>query len=127
MWNPFRRVKPNHGAFPKPKWPPIQGLDGIDIIGERRDGGVDLAIVASQPIDNSPETLDCIRQKVATYLQAIDSEEFQSDMGHLPRDKTVIVLACEHPIHPDAQLVIEECSAGAAAKGVRLDVRTAVE
>ena len=124
MWNPFRRLKPDNGAFPKPKWPPIQDLEGIDIVGKRHDGGVDLAIVASQPIDSSPETLDCIRQKVATYLQAIDSEEFQSELGYPPRDKTAIVLICEHPVHPDAQMVIEECSTGAAAKGVRMEVRT---
>lgn len=120
MWNPFRR------SFPTPKWPPIQSLDSIDIIGKRHDGGVDLAIVASQPLDNNPATLDCIRQKVTTYLHLIDSEDFQVELDFPPRDKTVIILACEHRIHPDAQLAIDECSREAEAGGVRLEVRTSM-
>ncbi|HJZ55645.1 MAG TPA: DUF6572 domain-containing protein [Gemmataceae bacterium] len=122
MWNPFRR-KPAEEPFPKPKWPPIQELDNVDLTGKRRDGGVDLVIVASQPIDDTPETLESIRHKVRTYLAVINLEEFQAEMGHPPRDRVAILLACEHPIHPAAQAVIEECRASAAAQGVRLEVR----
>jgi hypothetical protein len=122
MWNPFRR-KPAEESFPKPEWPPIQDPDNIDIIGKRRDGGVDLAIVASQPIDVSPETLESIRRKVRTYLTVIGLEEFQAEMGHPPRDQTAIILTCEHPIHPTALAVIAQCRADAAAQGVRLEAR----
>lgn len=122
MWNPFRR-KPAEGGFPKPQWAPIQALDSVDIFGKRRDGGVDLVITASQPLDDSAEVLDSIRQKVATYLAVIDLDEFQAEMGHPPRDKTSIIIACEHPIHPVAQAVIEECQASATGRGVRLEVR----
>jgi hypothetical protein len=44
-------------AFPKPRWPPIQDLESVDIAGQRKDGGVDLAIIASQPLDDSADTL----------------------------------------------------------------------
>lgn len=122
MWNPFRR-KPAEEPFPKPEWPPIQDLDNVAITGKRRDGGVDLVIVASQPIDASAETRESIRHKVRTYLSVIGLEEFQAEMGRPPREKVAIIIACEHPIHPKAQAVIEECRALAAAQGVRLDVR----
>lgn len=122
MSNPFHR-EPDEAPFPKPKWPPIQELDRVDLTGKRRDGGVDLVIVGSQPIDDSPETLESIRQKVRTYLEVIGLEEFQAEMGRPPRDKIAIILACEHPIHPKAQGVIEECRALAAAQGVRLEVQ----
>jgi hypothetical protein len=125
MWNPFRR-KSAQEPFPRPEWPPIQDLDSIDLVGKRRDGGVDLAIVASQPIDDSGQTLECIRHKVRTYLAVIALEEFQAEMGHPPLENTTIIIACEHPIHPRAQGVIEECRAAAAAQGVRLEVRKAV-
>ena len=121
MWNPFRR-KADDKPFPKPEWPPIQALDRIDIIGQRRDGGLDLVIVASQPIDDSLEILDNIRQKVRTYLTAIAQEDFQAEMGYPPRDKTAIIIACDHPIHPKAQAVIDECRARVAAEGVRLEM-----
>jgi hypothetical protein len=88
---------------------------------------VDLVIVASQPIDASPETLESIRHKVRTYLAVIGLDEFQAEMGHPPRGKVAILLACEHPIHPAAQAVIEECRASAAARGVRLEVRKSLK
>jgi hypothetical protein len=117
------RGKSADQPFPKPEWPPIQEPDSVDIAGKRRDGGVDLVIVASQPIDDSPETLKSIRHKVRTYLAVIDLEEFQAEMGNPPRDKVAIILACEDPVHPRAQAVIEECRTSAAAAGVRLEVR----
>jgi hypothetical protein len=37
--------------------PPIQNLDAIDVLGKRVDGGVDLAITCSGPLDDSADTL----------------------------------------------------------------------
>lgn len=122
MWNPFRR-KSADASFPKPRWPPIQQLDSIDLIGKLRDGGVDLIIAASQPIDDSPETLASIRQKVETYLTVVGLEEFQAEMGYPAPDKITIILVCEHPIHPRALAVIGQCRVAAAAQGVLLEVR----
>ena len=122
MWNPLRR-KPDQKPFPKPEWPPIQDLDSIDVGRKRKDGGVDLAIVATQPIDDSPETLESIRHKVGTYLTAIDQEEFQVEMDHPPRDMTAIFIFCNFPIHPKALTVIAQCRATAKMRGVRLEVR----
>ena len=57
----------------------------MDATGKRRDGGVDLVITASQPLNESAEVLDSIRQKVQTYLAVIDLDEFQAEMGRPPR------------------------------------------
>ena len=122
MSNPFRRHDPDQ-SFPRPEWPPIQDLDRINVTGKRRDGGVDLFIVASQPVDVSEETLESIRRKVNTYLMALRSEEFWAELGHPPPDRTRIIIACEHPIHPAAMSVIDECAALAAGRGVRLEVQ----
>jgi hypothetical protein len=126
MWNPFRR-KQSEELFPKPKWPPIQDLNGIDLTGQRQDGGVDLIVVASQPIDDSPETLESIRHKVWAYLSVVDTEEFQAEMSHPPRDKTAIIVVCEHPIHPKALIVLGQCSAESAVRGIRLEVRKSID
>ena len=125
MWNPFRR-KPVGEPFPKSAWPPIQNLDSLDIIGKRTDGGVDLVITASQPIDDSPQTMESIRRKVGTYLEAFGLERFQVEFGFPPQDKCAIIIACEHPIHATAQAVIEECRAQAAAHGIRLEIRKVI-
>ena len=84
---------------------------------------MDLIIVASQPIDDSPKTLKCIRRKVQTYLTVVELAEFQAEMGHPPLDKTAIILLCEHLIHAKALAVIAQCRVTAAAQGVRLEVR----
>ena len=109
--------------FPKPEWPPIQDLESVDITGKRKDGGVDLLIAVSQPLDGSADTLDAIRRKVGYYLDVIDLPEFQAEMGHPPRDRTAVILACSFPIHPWAAVVIEECQAVAARRGVRVAVQ----
>lgn len=109
--------------FPKPAWPPIQDVQSVDISAKRKDGGVDLVIVVSQPLDGSPETIAAIRQKIAYYLDVIDVPEFQDEMGHPPRDRTAVVLACDHLIHPWAAAVIAECQLAAASRGVRVVIR----
>ena len=119
MW-PFKR---NKRDFPKPEWPPIQNLDSVDVVGKRHDGTVELVIVASQPLDDAPETLDSIRKKVETYLETIGIKAFQAEMGHPPREKTVIILVCEHPIHSRAMGVIEECKVTASDQRIRLELR----
>ena len=123
MWNLFRKT-PRAEPFPKPAWPPIQQLDRIDLAAPRADGGLDLFLVASQPLDGSTETLANLREKFGTYLATLDSEEFQTDMKHPPRDRTTIILVCEHPIHPAAHAVIEECRLEAAIHGLRFQLRT---
>jgi hypothetical protein len=110
-------------AFPKPKWPPIQDLESVDLCGKRWDGGVDLAIIASQPLDDSADTLNRIRRKVVYYLDVIDLPEFQADLEHPPRDRIMIILRCDHAIHPCAAAVIAECQASAGRRGVLLVVQ----
>lgn len=127
--NSSSRRKPGKPAavpFPKPEWPPIQKLDSVDITAKRKDGGVHLVIVASQPLDDSADTLAAIRQKVQTYLAVIESDEFQAEMEHPPCDKTAIVLLCEHPIHPTALAVLAQCRTATSAKGVSFEVRSGV-
>ena len=109
--------------FPRPEWPPIQDLESVDLIGKRKDGGVDLTIVASQPLDGSADTLAAIRQKIAYYLDVIDLAEFQVEMGYPPRDRTSVILACDFPIHPSAAAVVAECQAAASLRGVRVVLR----
>lgn len=116
----------NSSPFPTPEWPPIQNVQSVDIVGRRNDGGVDLVIVASQPLDDGPETLAAIRGKVAYYLDVIDLPAFQEDLEYPPRDQTSIVLMCDHPIHPTAATVIAQCQATAQARGVRLVLRRKV-
>ena len=112
MWNPFRR-----------KGAPIQNLDSLDIVGKRRDGGVDLVIVVSQLLDGSDETMSLIRHKVRTYLDVTRNKEFQRDVGNPPRETITIVIKCPFTIDAKAAITIDECRDQAAAEGIRLELR----
>jgi hypothetical protein len=123
MWKWLFRTSEDEAEIPKPEWPPIQNVESIDVIGHKDDGGVDLIIVASQPLGDSPRTLRVLREKVRSYLDWVDDPDFVTGLNHPPRDKTTIVLSCDHPIHEAAQAVIEECKQLAAEQGIRLEVR----
>ena len=105
----YQSPGPIPDPFPEPEWPPIQNLEEVDLVGVRQDGGVDLVIVVSQPLDDSDEVLNSIVEKVETYLQVTELEEFLTEMGNPERDKIRIVIDCSFPIHPTAQGVIEKC------------------
>lgn len=55
---------------------PIQSLDSIDILGHRKDGGVDLVIVVSAFLDDTPEHEYLLKQKIQNYVDGIFSDEF---------------------------------------------------
>jgi hypothetical protein len=120
----FHRGRRPLGGRPKPL--PIQNPQGIDLVGKRRDGGVDMGIVASGPLDDTPELLQVIRQKVELYLSVTARGDFQADMGHPTPEKISIILVCSHAIHPKAAAVIDECRKQVQARGMNLEVRTSM-
>lgn len=135
MWNPFKRAaKIVAGAdapadapagFPRPEWPPIQNLDSIDAVMKRADnGGVDLLLVASQPIDDAPETLDALAKKLEGYLATIQEPEFLKEMGHPPANLIRILLTTQFPIHPEALIIIANATRVAEQLGSTLEVHS---
>ena len=120
----FHRGRRPLGGGPKPL--PIQNPEGIDLVGKRRDGGVDMVIAASGPLDDTPELLQMIRRKVELYLSVTAREDFQADMGHPAPENISILLVCSHEIHPQAAAVIEECRKQVHACGLKMEVRTSM-
>jgi len=51
--------------------PPIQNLETIDLLGRRKDGGVDLIIVVSGPLQNEADHLGRPEWKIAAYIRII--------------------------------------------------------
>lgn len=119
-WNPFRRR--NKELFPRPNWAPIQDLGSIDEMTEARDGSIYLFVVASQPLDDAPDTLERIRQKIATYIRAVELGIPGQVLGHKSEGRTIIIIVCNYPIHRRAMTVIKDCRKMAVARGVGLEV-----
>lgn len=77
---------------------PIQDLDFIDIVGNRKDGGIDLCIVISGFLDNSEEHEGLLRQKIQNYVNTVFSERWQQE--HAGKSVTILLKATETP-HQD--------------------------
>ncbi|QDU31504.1 hypothetical protein ETAA8_66630 [Anatilimnocola aggregata] len=87
----------------QPNEPPIQDLDNIDIIGVRKDGGVDLAIVASSYMDGSAEHQQLLLDKLQSYLAQLNSDEFQEEFERPAPEKTRIIVS--FVVEPDPIMI----------------------
>jgi len=82
---------------------PIRDLLTIDMIGRRKDGGVDLGIIVSGKLTGSKEDQQLLMDKVEAYLKAIKSDKFQRDFKNPPPRKTQILIKCLVP--PEREIV----------------------
>jgi hypothetical protein len=106
---------------------PIQNLDAFDIVGERNDGGVDLLVVCSGPLDDSAQTQDLIRQKVQNYLDTAAHPNFAKVYPAAKEGPVSIVVACQHEISAVSQRTIDELTLKGTGMGITITVdRSAV-
>jgi hypothetical protein len=101
---------------------PIQNLDSFDIVGERNDGGVDLLVVCSGPLDDSTETQALIREKVQNYLNTAGHPNFANVYPAAKDGPVRIVLACQHEISAISQRTISELAEKGGAVGIKITV-----
>jgi hypothetical protein len=87
---------------------PIQEFDKVDVIVHRTDGGVDLAIVTTGPLDDDMETRLLLLSKVQHYLEYINSKEFKREFKNPPAEKTNIVIRCPSSPSAKAAAMIDE-------------------
>ncbi|MBM0103126.1 hypothetical protein JM946_00130 [Steroidobacter sp. S1-65] len=100
--------------------PPIENLDAFDIVGERLDGGVDLVVVRSGPLDDSPETPGLLRRKIENHLREAVSEDFRSQFG--TESPVRISISCAHPISSAASGLINVLRTDASNHGMELEL-----
>jgi hypothetical protein len=100
--------------------PPIQNLDAFDIVGERLDGGVDLVVVCSGPLDDSADTLGRLRQKISNYLREVASQSFQAQFG--AESPITIFISCPHSVSGAAGGLINTLRKEASNHGVELQL-----
>ena len=99
---------------------PIQNIDAFDVVGQRKDGGVDLVVSCSGPLDSSPGTLEIIQRKIDAYLVTIAHPNFARTYRAAERGPVRILVSCEYSVSAAAQAVIDALAAKAAQQGVAL-------
>ena len=86
----------------------IQDPNSIDLLGQRRDGGVDLVIVSSGPLADSPESQKLLLDKVEAYLSYINSPGFSREFPRATPNNTRILLRLEEKPSPVIQALIQQ-------------------
>lgn len=106
---------------------PISNLNVFDVVGVRKDGGLDLVISCSGDLDSSPSTVRSIEEKVGNYFREIFEaknptllERYGCDIGSPIR----IIVSCPFRIHPAAMSVVERMKSEASARGIDLVLQT---
>ena len=107
--------------------PPIQNLESLDIVGDRNDGGVDLVIVVSGPLDGSPTTLSLLERKIRNYITELASSEFRAKYRPPKNCGNSIYVVSEYPIDPLALAVIERFKPIARRVGASIEVRRSMD
>lgn len=74
---------------------PIQNLEKIDIVGERKDGTVDLCIVVSGFLDATQYNESLLRSKIQTYTDVIFSDTWLKKYGE--GNSRILIKATEIP------------------------------
>jgi hypothetical protein len=103
--------------------PPIQNLETIDLLGRRKNGGVDLIIVVSGPLQNEADHLDRLERKIAAYIRIISSDEFSEEFPRIEVSRRILLIT-EHAVSRAALSLLDSLRESAANAGAVLDIAT---
>jgi len=74
---------------------PIPTLGSLDMVGRRRDGGVDLMVVVSGPLRADERSQRRLLRKIELYLGFIASPDFSADFGPPDPGTTAVVVVID--------------------------------
>ncbi len=84
----------------------IYDVNEVDLMAKRKDGGLDMFIISTGDIDESPETQKLLLDKVDRYLGYISSKEFIKEFPNVEKDKVQIIFELEKK---PPELILELC------------------
>jgi hypothetical protein len=90
---------------------PISRIDGLDMIGKRRDGGVELRIKVSGPLKGDERSQRRLLQKIDLYLAFVASPDFEAEFGEPDVSKTFVVVAIDGQSDPAIFELLKRCEA----------------
>jgi hypothetical protein len=101
----------------------ISAVDAVDLVGIRRDGGLDMIISIVGPLDDSPATLSLLETKIRNYVRGARSEDFLKQFDRCLGAAVTICILCPYPIPAKAQGLIERLRVTALGAGIDLVLR----
>ncbi len=101
--------------------PALSAPDTLDVIGERHDGGVDMLVSTSGPLDASDDTCRRLEEKLSTYLYACTHQNFANVYPAARTGRIRIFVSDRHAISERARGVVDAFAKQALA--LQVDVR----
>jgi hypothetical protein len=100
--------------------PPVQCIDRFDVIGQRVDGGVDLVVVCSGPLDESAATLQALDLKIRGYIETSTHSHFSRTYPAALTGPVRIFVSCKYAVSSGALGLINSLARVAEARGIEL-------
>jgi hypothetical protein len=101
---------------------PLSDLDNLDVVAELKDGGVDMFVVPTGPLDASAETCQRLREKLSAYLSAAVHPNFPNVYPEARNGRVRIFVSDSHAISDRASQVVQEVSREALTRGVEIRI-----
>ena len=105
---------------------PLTDPDNLDVIGERKDGGVDMLVATAGPLDASDVTCNRLKEKLSAYLYAAVHPNFPNVYPAARAGRVRIFVSDSHAISDRARLLVEEFSREALTRNVEVRIGSPV-
>jgi hypothetical protein len=105
---------------------PLSEVDNLDVIGERNDGGVDMLVVTTGPLDASDETCERLQQKLDAYLYAAVHSNFANVYPTVRNGRVRIFVSDSYDISQRSRRLIETFSHEAHKRNVEVKIGSPV-
>lgn len=116
------RITAVPSALEPPRELPLSAVDNLDIVGERKDGGIDMVVVTTRPLDASEEICNLLGEKLNAYLRAATHENFAKLYPAAARGRVRIFVSDKHAISDRARQVVKTFAAEALARNVEVQL-----
>ena len=111
----------------RPQTPsPLTDPDNLDVIGERKDGGVDMLVSTAGPLDASDATCGRLQEKLNAYLFAAVHPNFANLYPAARTGRARIFVSDSHAISDRARLLVEDFSREALTRNVEVRIGSPV-
>jgi hypothetical protein len=105
---------------------PLSDPDNLDVIGERNDGGVDMLVVTTGPLDASDETCRRLMEKLNAYLYAAVHPNFANIYPAARDGRVRIFVSDSHAVSERAQQLVQSFASEALVRDVEVRVGSPV-
>ena len=101
---------------------PIPEVYTLDIIGVRKEGGADLAVIIASPLRWDERSKHRLHAKVSCYINYVNTSEFETECGRPSPENTTIKVLLHPGSAPEAKVFLSTLAPAALRHNCKLAV-----